>query len=279
LRRERRQVILGTAPLALCLIVLLAGALINLLIQSFWQVRDFAIVIEWTLKNYRDVVLQHGPTLIRTMLMGSVIALITLSIAYPFAYAIHFKLDGHPEFWVLLIMLTIFTGYLVKIYAWKAILGSQGLINATLISSGVVSKPLDFLLYSPVAVVITLVNALIPFAILPIYSALKNVPYSLIEASKDLGAGRLKTLWHVTLPLSRQGLQSAFAITFILSSGDYFTPQMLGGPSGQMLGQMVATRFGVGYDWPMGSAFAFTILVSAFLTYWLFVRLTNALLG
>ena len=256
---------IGSAPAVVFVGLFVAGGLFSLFLVSFWQVRNFDIEALWTLDNYLVVGTDYLGVVTWTLFVAGVVSVLTVVLAVPFAYVATFKAGARREVLVLLILITIFSGYLVKVYAMKTILGSDGLINSLLRAFGLIQEPLPFLIYSPPAVILALTNTLVPLAVLPIFSALQNVPYSLVEASKDLGAGRWRTFLNVTLPLGRTGIVTAFAIAFILSAGDFVTPALLGGPSGLMVGQVVASRFGVAFDWPVGSALAFVTVALALL--------------
>lgn len=270
---------LGSAPMVVVVGVFLAGGALSLGLISFWQVRRYEIVPLWTLANYVEALTTYLPVLTWTIVVAAVVALLTTAVSFPFAYVATFKAGSRREVLVFLLLLTIFSGYLVKVYAMKSVLGAEGLINSFLVSFGVIREPLSFLIYSPSAVIMTLTNTLIPLAVLPLFAALQNVPYKLVEASKDLGASRWKTLRYVTLPLARPGIVSAFAISFVLAAGDYVTPQLLGGKSGLMVGQVIASRFGVALDWPVGSALAFTTVAASLVAIVLFAWGARVLLG
>jgi spermidine/putrescine transport system permease protein len=170
---------------------------------------------------------------------------------------------------------SIFGGYLVRIYAWRSILGEQGLINSFLGSIGLIHKPLGFLIFSQAAVVVGLVNLLLPFAALPLFSAMQNVPKEILEAARDLGGGRLVVFRTIMLPLTATGVRIAFAFAFVLASGDYVTPQLLGGPSGLMIGNAISDQFSTEFNWPLGCALAIVMLLVSLAVCWLFSRLVR----
>ena len=107
---------------------------------------------------------------------------------------------------------------------------------------------------------LTLVNVLVPMAVLPIYSSLAQVDPALVEAARDAGAGSIRTLTAVTIPLASRGVNAAFALCFLIAAGDYVTPQFVGGHDGQMLGNVIAEQFGTAFNWPLGSALAFMLV-------------------
>jgi spermidine/putrescine transport system permease protein len=144
--------------------------------------------------------------------------------------------------------------YLVRAYAWKTILGSDGVFNNLLLYAGIVEQPVEFLLYSPFAVVLTLTHIYTPFVFLPVYAALEHIPRSLVEASHDLGASPARTFRRVVLPLSLPGVLAGATFAFVLSLGDFLAPLLIGGASGIMISNVVQSLFGAAYNWPLGAA-------------------------
>ncbi len=209
---------------------------------------------------YRDIIL-------RTVLLGLVVAIAVVALAYCFAYIATFVFPRQRELLLFLMLASIFGGYLVRIYAWRTILGDEGLINTFLIWLGVIREPLHFLLFSRFAVFITLLNFLLPFGVLPLYGALQNVPRDALEAARDLGAGPVAVFRTVLLPLTVTGIRIAFAFAFVLAAGDYVTPELVGGTNGIMIGNVIADQFGVAYNWPLGAALALTTLLAVLLVF------------
>jgi spermidine/putrescine transport system permease protein len=160
-----------------------------------------------------------------------------------------------------LVIIPLWVSYLVRAYAWKTILGSDGVLNTLLQYVHLTSHPLEFLLYSPFAVVLTLTHIYTPFAILPIYAALEHIPRNLVEASHDLGATPAQTFWRIIFPLSIPGVVAGATFAFVLSLGDFLAPLLLGGPSGIMISNIVVSLFGAAYNWPLGAAISLGILV------------------
>ena len=243
-------------------VVLFAIPMLVFLIYSFWQLQGWKIVHQWTLMNYIEVI--NNPTYIKLIFrssgIGLVTACITVLISYPVAYAMVFQMEEEREIVLMLIILSLFSSYLVRVYAWKTILGSSGVINQVLLGLGLVREPIRWLIYTQFAVVLTLTSVFIPIAILPIYSGLTNIHPNLLEASRDLGAGSFLTFTKITLPLSMSGVIAGFVFTFILTAGDYITPSLLGGNSGQMIGNSIVSQFGVLSNWPLGSAITFFVI-------------------
>jgi spermidine/putrescine transport system permease protein len=151
--------------------------------------------------------------------------------------------------------------YLVRAYAWKTILGSDGVLNTLLQYTGVVRHPVEFLLYSPFAVVLTLTHIYTPFTFLPIYASLEHIPRNLVEASADLGASGFRVFRTVILPLALPGVLAGATFAFVLSLGDFLAPLLLGGPGGIMISNVVVSLFGAAYDWPLGAAISLSMLI------------------
>ncbi len=224
---------------------------------------------DFTLKNYWATFTEYGDALAWTLLTALAIAMLTTLIAYLFAYAIRFRAGRYGDLLLFVTLIALFGGYLVKIYAWKSILGRDGIINSVLMSLNVIDEPIGILIYSQGAVAITLTYFLLPFAVLPIYGNMRAIPDDLIEAARDLGAGPFSAARDVVLPLCERGINVAFLFSFLIAAGDYVTPRFVGGGA-SMMGHFIETQFSFGFNWPMGSAMSFTLLAASLLTVSLF---------
>ena len=234
-----------------------------LLCYSFWSVSPSQTIIHaWTLENYRELfqVNVYLQTLFRSMWIAARVTVFSLLLGYPLAYYLSFYAGKRKDLLYQLVIIPLWVSYLVRAYAWKTILGSDGVLNALLQYSHFTKHPLDFLLYSPFAVVLTLTHIYTPFTFLPIYASLEHVPRSLIEASHDLGATPFQTFWSVIFPLSIPGVLAGATFAFVLSLGDFLAPLLLGGPSGIMISNIVVSLFGAAYNWPLGAAISFCML-------------------
>jgi spermidine/putrescine transport system permease protein len=176
------------------------------------------------------------------------------------AYYLSFR-ARHKNLLYQLIIVPLWVSYLVRAYAWKTILGSDGVLNTSLQFLHITHAPVSALLYSPFAVVLTLTHIYTPFAFLPIFASLEHVPRNLIEASQDLGATPWQTFRRVILPLSLPGVIAGATFAFVLSLGDFLAPLLVGGPSGIMISNIVVSLFGAAYDWPLGAAISLLMLV------------------
>jgi spermidine/putrescine transport system permease protein len=178
------------------------------------------------------------------------------------AYFVAFRVRRAKFVWLLLLTIPFWTSYLLRVFAWKVILGYDGVINSTLIGLGLISRPLEFLLYNPTAVVVTLAHAYAAFAILPIYVSLEKIDRSLLEAAADLGDGPLRRFLRVTLPLSLPGVLGAAVLIFVPTTGDYVTPTLVGGSDGVMIANIIQVQFGRVNNWPLGAALAISSMAA-----------------
>ena len=231
--------------------------------HSFWLVRDGFLVHEWNLQNYAK--LFHNPVylevLFRTMRIAASVTLLSLLLGYPLAYFMSFEAGVRKELFYQLVIVPLWVSYLVRGYAWKTILGSDGVLNGFLQYFHVTKEPVGFFLYSPFAVVLMLTHIYTPFVFLPLYASLEHIPRNLIEASHDLGASPRATFFRVILPLSLPGLLAGATFAFVLTLGDFLGPLLVGGPSSIMIANIVQSLFGTAYDWPLGSAISVAILL------------------
>jgi len=199
--------------------------------------------------------------LFRSMRIAASVTLFAIGLGFPLAYFLSFHCKKHKSLIFQLVIIPLWVSYLVRAYAWKTILGSTGVLNTLLMYFGVIREPASFLLYSPFAVVLTLIHIYTPFTFLPIYAALEHIPRDLVEVSQDLGATPWQTFRRVIFPLSLPGVVAGGTFAFVLSLGDFFSPLLIGGPSGIMISNVVYSLFGAAYNWPLGAAVCFCMLV------------------
>ena len=234
-----------------------------MLAHSFWIVRDGFLIHQWNLQNYRTLASNpvYVEVLLRSMRIAASVTFCSLLLGYPLAYYLSFHAGARKEILYQLVIVPLWVSYLVRGYAWKTILGSDGVLNGFLQYLHFTSAPVGFLLYSPFAVILMLTHIYTPFVFLPIYAALEHIPRPLVEASQDLGAGPFKTFLRVILPLSLPGLLAGATFAFVLSLGDFLAPLLVGGASGTMIANIVQSLFGAAYDWPLGAAISVCILL------------------
>ena len=164
------------------------------------------------------------------------------------------------------------TSYLLRVMAWKIILGSDGVLNSFLQYLGLIDQPLTALLYNRGAVIITLIYVWVPFAALPILAALQRIDLSLFEAASDLGANPVRRFLRVTFPLSLPGVLATFFMVFIPTIGEYVTPLLVGGSEGSMYGNIIQDFFTKAANWPLGSALSMAMLVGTLALVFIAVR-------
>jgi spermidine/putrescine transport system permease protein len=231
--------------------------------HSFWAVRDGTVIHQWNLNNYHTLFWKpvYLEVLLRTMRIAASVTLCSLLLGYPLAYYLSFHSGARKELLYQLVIVPLWVSYLVRGYAWKTILGSEGVLNGFLQYLHLTHEPVSFLLYSPFAVVLMLTHIYTPFVFLPIYAALEHIPRPLVEASQDLGAGSAQTFLRVILPLSVPGLVAGATFAFVLSLGDFLAPLLVGGASSTMISNVVQSLFGAALDWPLGAAISVCIVI------------------
>ncbi len=261
----RSRSIAAIAPSFLVWAGFFFAPIIYLFVVSFWRVRQYKLVTDVSLDNYVLAAGEYRHAIIFTVVLAALVGVITTAFAFAMAYMIRFHAGRFGDVLLLIALTTLFGGYLVKIYAWKGLLGSDGIINQALLNVGLISEPISWLLYSPVAVVVTLVHFLLPYALLPINAALRDIDDAPIEAARDLGARPSRILIDVILPQCDRGILTAFALSFFVSAGDYVTPQLVGGPETFMVGNFIQSQFVNRMNAPVGAALAFATLFATLL--------------
>ncbi|WP_333712980.1 ABC transporter permease [Yoonia sp.] len=262
---NRSEAARGYLLMSPTLLILTIGIIIPsmiLFVMSLWQRDGFGFDMTPTLTNYFRVWNEpvFGTLLQRSFWISGVATVVTVLLCYPMAYYVAFHVHRNKMMWIILMTLPFWTSYLLRVFAWKVILGYEGVINSGLMSVGLIEAPLEFLLYSQTAVVITLAHAWAAFAILPLYVSLEKIDKSLLEAATDLGDGPVARFFRITLPLSMPGVIAATFLIFIPTTGDYITPALLGGPDGAMIGNFVQLQFGAVNNWPMGATLAIVLM-------------------
>jgi spermidine/putrescine transport system permease protein len=251
-------------PLVEWLAVFLVLPYVFILCQSFFRSDEFGRVIyEVNLDSYVKIFtnpLYYG-TLLRTLGFALVVACCCVLLSLPLAYYIAFRVQKHKTLLYTLIVLPFWISYIVRAYAWKIILGQNGILNTFLVTTGLSDAPLEFLLYSDVSTVICLVHIFTPFVAIPVYTAFEQIPRSLLEASKDLGADSLTTFRPVVFPLALPGVISGGTFALVLTMGDFLAPLLLGGPRTIFISNIVQNLFGTSNDKPLGTAVGIVMLL------------------
>jgi len=260
---SRAYKLLISVPPILWVVLFLLFPYALMFAHSFWSVSDGVILHNWNLSNYRTLI--HNPlywqVLLRTSRIAGSVTMFSVLLGYPLAYFLSFHASPRKELLYQLVIVPLWVSYLVRGYAWKTILGSDGVLNSFLHYLHITNEPVSALLYSPFAVILMLTHIYTPFVFLPIYASLEHIPRPLVEASQDLGASPRFTFFRVIFPLSLPGLLAGATFAFVLSLGDFLAPLLVGGPSGTMIANLVQSLFGAAYDWPLGAAISVLILL------------------
>jgi spermidine/putrescine transport system permease protein len=249
----------------LLVMVVTMGVPIGLTIAySFWTQDYLTIDRTFTMANYDEAVSRdlYRILLLRSVTISGSVTLFSVLLAYPMAYYVAFHVDRNKMTWIIVLTLPFLTSYLLRVFSWKIILGYEGVINASLQAMGLIDEPLAFLLYNRNAVVVTLVYAWAPFAILPIFVSLEKIDRSLLEAATDLGDGPLWRFLRITLPLSLPGVIAATLMIFIPTVGDFVTPQLVGGSDGKMVANIIQVQFRRANNWPLGSSLSLITMIT-----------------
>ena len=269
-------------PVVVWLLMFLVLPYANLFLYSFWTNGAFAVEKTFTLENYIRF-FQVGSTsggqvtiLLDTLKTSLIVTVIAVLISFPLAYFIQFvvKKAKTKKIMYMMAIIPLWISYIMRAYAWKIILGTNGILNSFLIWLGVTDEPLEVLLYSNVSVIIAMVHIYTPYVLMPIYTALEQIPANLIEASRDLGCGGIRTLFKVTVPLSLPGIITGATYAFALSMGDFLAPSLLGGATtSTKIANIVQLQFGTSDNWPYGAAIGIIILIFVLVLLWVTDRL------
>jgi len=269
-RRRGGGSIIPAVPAAAGLVAFFLVPLLVFAVYSVLTAGLYSVSGPLTLDAYGEAVASRvNRTLAaNSAVIGLATAVVTVAVALPIAYWLRRSARRLRIPVLFLIIASMFASYLVRIYAWRTVLGSNGLINDGLRRLGLIEEPLEFLIYSRFAVTVALVHIFLPYVVLVIYAAMAPLGAGLFEAAQDLGASS-RTLWRrVVLPLMAAPAASAFLFVFILSASDYVTPQFLGGASGVTLGVQVQVNFRTLGNYPVAAATSF-LMMAAFLACYL----------
>lgn len=250
----------GMLPALLVQGALFVAPLCIMLVYSFWTSRNYEIIPEWTLANYRAFfqTWAYPSALFRTLWMSAVIAVVTLLVAYPLTYYIVRFTRRWQKVLIGAVILSFWTSGLLRAYSWMAILGNGGVINKGLRALGIIDEPLPFLVYSPFATVLVMTYFCLPFAVIALYASLEKMDWLLVQAAEDLGASPALAFWHVTLPQTMPGVISASVLTFIPSIGMFFVPLLVGDNSSIMIAPLIANQMQA-FQLGLGAALSFII--------------------
>jgi spermidine/putrescine transport system permease protein len=252
----------GILLLWLVLIVLVPNLL--LIGTSFLKTKSGFLAFEPSFDNYLRLWKSTGfwVLLERTLRLSFLSCVAGALVAYPLAFYVARVVRRNKALLVLLIVLPLWISLLMRVFAWRLILGQSGVLNNFLMSSGILDKPSEAFLYTSSSVILVFAYISIPFIFISTLSAFEKIPQSLLEASKDSGASAFQTFRFVVWPLTRRSLAIGFSLAFLVTVGDYVTPAMVGGVDGTTIGVLIASQFGMANNWPYGAAVAIILILS-----------------
>ncbi len=243
------------------LIVLLPNAM--MIGTSFLKTTNGVLSFHPSLVNYERLAQSLGfwTLLLRTLRFSLLGGMVGALIAYPLAYFVGRVVVRHRSMLVVMIVIPLWISLLMRVFAWRLILGQSGLLNSFLTSTGLLAHPSEAFLYTPASVVLVFAYISIPFIFISTVNAFEKLPQALMEASEDAGASTFQTFRFVVWPLTRRSLAIGFSLAFLVTVGDYVTPGMVGGIDGTTIGVLIQSQFGMGNNWPYGSAVAIVLIL------------------
>jgi len=266
--------IVTVGPVAVLLLCLVVAPLILVAVMSFCSTDEFYnVVYKFTAINYTklfsvDYLRIYG----QSLLIAFVTTVICVLVGYPFAYLIARNKTKWKKLLYMLVIIPFWTNSLIRIYGWRAFLGSSGWLNKFLMLLHIVNEPVDFL-YKTGTTVLGMVYCFIPFMVLPLYTAIEKLDGSLLEASSDLGAKPLRTLFEVIIPLTASGIFSGCIMVFIPCLGYFFVSNILGGGNTDMIGNLIERQFKSANNWPLGAALSIILILVTLLLVKLYQKL------
>ena len=245
--------------------IVVLGSLMVMCAMSFWTRQFPTHVPDFQFSNYAEIFsnTQYIAVLWRTLKITLMVCVFCFLIGFPLAYFISFKIKTARMRLVLYMatLIPVWVSYILRAYSWKTILGTEGVLNSFLIWIGIIEEPLTMFLFNQYAMVLTIGYICLPMMMLPMYAVMDKIPRDLIEASKDLGASSTNTFIHITLPLCIPGIIGGFTLAFCLAAGDFVSPILVGGPSGNLIANVLLTQYGMALNWPLGAAITVVILI------------------
>lgn len=250
-----KNLLVTAGPIALLELLFFIGPVAIMFIIATMQMEDLVLIPNHSLQNFTSVFTDfvNRTAFVNTTTIAILTTVTAGVVAYPIAYYIARFGGEYKNQLAMLVMIPFWTNFIVRIYGWKIILGSKGIVNSGLIAIGVLQEPIPWIINTKFSIWLGLTYLWLPFMILPLYSSLEKIDSTIIEAAYDLGASRFAVFRRIILPLSIPGLVGGTMFVFIFSMGAYIVPAMLGG--GELfVGTRIAYEFGIGGDWPMGAA-------------------------
>ena len=261
-------------PVALLLIFLVAAPLVLVAVMSFCQTDEYYnVVYKFTSENYSKLVsADYLKIYAQSLFIAFITTVLCVLIGYPFSYVIARTKSKKKQLFYMLVIIPFWTNSLIRIYGWRTFLGSSGWLNGVLQALHLTDEPVDFL-YKTGTTVLGMVYCFIPFMVLPLYTAIEKLDGSLLEASSDLGARPVRTLFEVILPLTASGIFSGCIMVFIPCLGYFFVSNILGGGNTDMIGNLIERQFKSANNWPLGAALSIILILVTLLLVKLYQKL------
>ena len=261
LRANTIPALFTVGPVTLLMILLVAVPLVYVGIMSFCSLDEFYnVTYDFTFDNYKRLInADYIKIYVQSIVIALVTTLICIIIAYPFSYVIARTKSRKKQLLYMLVIIPFWTNSLIRVYGWRTFLGTSGWLNGLLVALNLVEEPLDFL-FKRGTTILGMVYCLIPFMVLPLYTAIEKLDSSLLEASSDLGAKPYKTFIEVILPLTSSGIFSGSIMIFIPCLGYFFISDILGGGNSDVIGNLIERQFQSGNNWPLGAALSIILI-------------------
>ncbi len=265
---------LMVGPVTLVMVLLVAIPLIYVAVMSFCSIDEFYnVTFEFTADNYiRLMDADYVRIYLRSIFIALITTVLCIFIGYPFSYIIARTKSRRKKILYMLVIIPFWTNSLIRIYGWRSFLGTNGWLNNLFMTLHMINEPLD-MLYHNGTTILGMVYCLIPFMILPLYTAIEKLDASLLEASCDLGARPVETFFEVILPLTSSGIFSGSLMVFIPCLGYFFVSDILGGGNSDMIGNLIERQFQGGNNWPLGAAVSIILIVLTLILVKLYQRL------
>lgn len=272
--KSRMANIFMCAPITIWSILFIILPIVLLAYMSFMTKGPLGrVVYKFTFDNYLEILKPVYAVVIKqSLIIAFWTTVLTVLLGYPLASLIAHMKSKNASLWTILLMLPLWVSGLVILYSFVIMLNKTGVINTILMDLHIIKKPIN-MLYNNFAVIVGMIYMFLPFAVLPMYSSIEKLDPGLIEASKDLGAGPVKTFFRVTLPLTSPGIFAAVILTFIPCIGYYMVTDMLGGGTNMMIGNLIYRQFTISRNWPFGAALAMVLAIVIFIMLFIYTKL------
>ncbi|BAI81039.1 spermidine/putrescine ABC transporter, permease [Deferribacter desulfuricans SSM1] len=263
-------------PVVLWLFLLIVIPHIDLLIMSLKSENDLGELV-WSLQNYKNFFVEpvYWFTFVRTAVYSIIVTIITAIIALPVSFYITKVVNPrYSNFLSILLLMPFWVSELVRVYGWMILLRESGVINHFLLKLGILDKPIEFL-YNDVSMIMVLVYTSMLFMVVPLISVMESLDDHLIEAAYDLGASTKDIVFKIILPHAKPGLTSGSIVVFMLTLGNYLTPNLIGGKNSLWFTEQIYTQFIASFNWNQGAAFGFLLLLLSSFIIWLGLKITK----